>query len=145
MEWEGNPALIRAEAQALRAVSVPVADDPLLYLDEELDEIAASEGRSVLVAHYRRERNRALRQAKIAAVRARGGHTGCEVCGFDFEATYGKIGEDFIEVHHVVPLHVSGETITRLGDLALLCSNCHRMVHRAIPWLTPDQLRERLR
>jgi 5-methylcytosine-specific restriction enzyme A len=29
-----------------------------------------------------------------------------------------------------------------LADLALLCSNCHRMIHRSKQWLTPDQLQK---
>ncbi|MDP6032209.1 MAG: HNH endonuclease [Alphaproteobacteria bacterium] len=31
---------------------------------------------------------------------------------------------------------------TKLSDLVLLCSNCHRMVHRKRPWLTVRELRE---
>ncbi len=29
---------------------------------------------------------------------------------------------------------------TRLDDLILICANCHRMIHRRNPWVTPDQL-----
>ena len=144
-EYEANPAKVQAEAKALRAVASPVDEaEPLVDLDDELDELEAPEGRAMLVAHYRRERNRKLREAKLASVIASGGQIDCEVCDFDFGATYGPLGEDFIEVHHVLPLHVSGETMTRLDDLALLCSNCHRMIHRARPWLTPDELRKLL-
>jgi predicted HNH restriction endonuclease len=52
-------------------------------------------------------------------------------CGYDFEATYGIIGQGFAEVHHVVPLADAGtrETDPRT-DLSVLCANCHRMVHR---------------
>ncbi|MDN5896921.1 MAG: HNH endonuclease, partial [Nocardioides sp.] len=64
----------------------------------------------------------------------------CEVCAFDFGATYGALGEGYVEVHHRLPLHASGPVKTRLEDLALLCSNCHRMIHRARPWLTPEGL-----
>lgn len=143
-QYELNAAKVHAEAQALRAVASAAdiggaADD----LDEEVDEIEAPEGRAVLVAHYRRERNRKLRAAKIAHVLATGGQIDCDVCRFDFGAAYGAIGEGFIEVHHVLPLHVSGATMTRLEDLALLCSNCHRMIHRARPWLTPEELKVR--
>ncbi|WP_082179747.1 hypothetical protein [Acetobacter pasteurianus] len=31
-------------------------------------------------------------------------------------------------------------TITKLGDLALLCANCHRMIHAQRPWLTLEEL-----
>jgi len=36
------------------------------------------------------------------------------------------------------------EARTRLEDLALLCSNCHRMVHYRRPWLTLEELRQLL-
>ncbi|MBN4084034.1 HNH endonuclease [bacterium AH-315-A03] len=34
----------------------------------------------------------------------------------------------------------AGQTTTRLSDLALVCSNCHRMIHRRSPWPTPIEL-----
>lgn len=30
--------------------------------------------------------------------------TSCAACGFSFEGRYGEIKEDFIHVHHVVPV-----------------------------------------
>lgn len=58
--------------------------------------------------------------------------TTCMACGFDFEAVYGEIGQNFIEVHHLKPLSSLEEevSINPQADLACLCSNCHRMVHR---------------
>jgi len=141
-EYEANAGKIHAEAQALRAVASDT-DDSRHAPDEDLDDIGAPEGRASLAAHYRRERNGKLRAAKIAHVLATGGRIDCDVCGFDFGAEYGELGEGFIEVHHILPLSVSGETLTRLEDLALLCSNCHRMIHRARPWLTPGELKVR--
>jgi predicted HNH restriction endonuclease len=82
-----------------------------------------------------RSREWALRNLKINAALAASpdGRLRCEVpnCGFDFEATYGQIGKGFIEVHHVRPLsEVDGPTVTRLEDLAIVCANCHAMIHR---------------
>lgn len=77
---------------------------------------------------------------KKAAARA-AGSLGREVCGFDFEVAYGSLGHDFIECHHLRPLSDSGPTKTHLGDLALLCSNCHRMAHRGRPWPSLGQLK----
>lgn len=56
----------------------------------------------------------------------------CQVCGFDFEETYGLIGRNYIEVHHVNPLaEQDGEHIVNPEtDLVCLCANCHRMIHR---------------
>ncbi len=99
------------------------------------------EGRYLLRWHAYRERNPALRQKKIHSVLAQCGVLACEACGFDFYRTYGERGSGYIECHHVEPLHVGGEGPRTIRDLALLCSNCHRMIHARPPWPTPAQLR----
>lgn len=67
----------------------------------------------------------------------------CDVCGFSFAQTYGDIGVGFIEAHHLVPLaRLHGERAVQAADLALVCSNCHRMLHRSDPLLKPGRLRE---
>jgi 5-methylcytosine-specific restriction enzyme A len=67
----------------------------------------------------------------------------CEVCGFDFRAVYGDRGDGFIECHHIKPLEtLEPNANTHVRDLALVCSNCHRMIHRRRPWLTIEQVRE---
>lgn len=104
--------------------------------DDGTEEGGLLERRSVA-----RERDPKLRAKKIRAARKDRGHIACEVCGFDFERAYGSRGAGYAECHHVVPLHVSGPTTTYLRDLVLLCANCHRMIHRRRPWLTPDELR----
>ncbi|WP_431027791.1 HNH endonuclease [Lysinibacillus sp. LZ02] len=60
----------------------------------------------------------------------------CEVCHFDFEKEYGKIGADYIEGHHTKPVSEMqpGEEI-KVEDIAMVCVNCHRMLHRRRPWL----------
>jgi 5-methylcytosine-specific restriction enzyme A len=58
--------------------------------------------------------------------------TVCQACGFDFEKTYGEIGKDYIEVHHIKPLS-DGDGPVKVNaatDLICVCSNCHRMIHR---------------
>ena len=96
---------------------------------EEVPE--AIEGRLRTVTHINRERDPKLRKRKIEKVLADKGSLSCEACGFDFATRYGSHGEGFIEVHHTKPLATLTEAsrIT-LDDLALLCSNCHRMIHR---------------
>ena len=54
-----------------------------------------------------------------------------EVCNFDFGATYGEMGAGYMEAHHIRP--VSTLTVgqrTKASDLALVCANCHRVLHR---------------
>ncbi|MCX5586992.1 HNH endonuclease [Streptomyces erythrochromogenes] len=108
---------------------------------EEVDDFSAPEGRLLMRRHQARERNKSLRKKKIASVIHGGGRLACEACGFDFEEVYGDRGAGYIECHHVVPLHEAGEGRTKLSDLALICANCHRMIHRRAPWPTPGELR----
>jgi len=102
-------------------------------LDDE--ELAAFEGsaRRQMVQHRHREAS--LRAAKLAAVLAAShdGRLRCEVpgCGFDFEEVYGGVGRRYAQVHHLRPLGARrGATKTRLRDLAVVCANCHAMIHR---------------
>lgn len=72
------------------------------------------------------ERDPALR---TEAVRIHG--TDCAGCGFSFGRAYGAWGENYIEIHHVIPLGDGKERRTDpQTDLIPLCANCHRMVHR---------------
>ncbi|WBF67406.1 DUF3578 domain-containing protein [Desulfovibrio subterraneus] len=57
----------------------------------------------------------------------------CQACSFDFVKYYGAIGKNFIEVHHRHPYSDLKEGERRkpeIADFAVLCSNCHRMIHR---------------
>ncbi|RSK73865.1 hypothetical protein EJ774_25340, partial [Pandoraea apista] len=57
--------------------------------------------------------------------------------------TWGRstAGEGLIDVHHTKPVHTLAEgEITRLEDLALLCSNCHRVVHSSRRWRTVEEV-----
>lgn len=99
------------------------------------------EGGLVERMHRARERNSALvAHAKRKAL-AETGKLECQVCKFDFFERYGEVGKGYIEAHHIVPLsELSGTTQTKVEDLALVCSNCHRMIHRKRPWLSPAML-----
>lgn len=129
----------------LQALTALQAEDNLYSPPATLPDIdlpsAGTEGAARLVSHLRRERNRALVEAKKAATLSTKGRLCCEVCGFDFSATYGTLGDGFCEVHHLVPLSASSESITTtLDDLAVLCSNCHRVIHRSTPMLSVTEL-----
>jgi hypothetical protein len=103
------------------------AADPDVVLDEAEAEIEAPEGRRRLRVHLARERSRSL----IKAFKDRLSHFACEACGTDMGAIYGELGQGYIEAHHRRPVSeiVPGE-VTKLSDLAALCPNCHRMIHR---------------
>ncbi|MGW0245497.1 HNH endonuclease [Nocardia goodfellowii] len=102
---------------------------------------AAVEGRAIQRRSRVYERDPKLRKRKIDQSRDLRGNIACEVCEFDFEKIYPEIGEGFVHVHHAVPLHTTGRVRTTLNDLALLCANCHQMIHRPTKWLTVAELR----
>lgn len=97
-------------------------------------EESALEGGFKVVFRRHRLREKRLRKQKIREVqRNENGRLRCEVpgCGFDFLAVYGELGRDFAHVHHKNPL--SDRTrpeLTKLSDLAIVCANCHAMIHR---------------
>jgi 5-methylcytosine-specific restriction protein A len=111
----------------------------------EEDEDSVEEGRLLYRRHRTRERDRKLVERKKAAALKQLGRLECEVCAFDFHATYGELGHGYIECHHTVPLAQSGATTTRLADLALLCANCHRMIHRKRPFASVPELQAQLK
>lgn len=57
--------------------------------------------------------------------------TSCLVCGMSFQEVYGKIGADFIHVHHIIPLsRKKKEHVVDIENLIPVCPNCHAMLHR---------------
>ena len=55
----------------------------------------------------------------------------CQVCKFNFSERYGTLGEGYIEVHHLKPLSLDRlPRIVTVDDVAVVCANCHRMLHR---------------
>lgn len=109
--------------------------DRIVEIQDE--EIEAEEGRLLTRVHLVRERNRAIVERKKEQTLSKHGRLSCEACGFDFEEAYGERGAGFIECHHTRALReLTPGSKTKLSDLALVTSNCHRMIHRSQPWLT---------
>ena len=89
-----------------------------------------SEGRRIEYYGTKYERDPRVRAACLSSKKS---PYVCEACGFDFEKVYGSLGEHFIEVHHKKPLSVNNEEVVETDpskDMACLCANCHRMIHR---------------
>ncbi|MFD3657970.1 HNH endonuclease [Streptomyces sp. NPDC058620] len=148
-------AFVEREAEMLlaaQAIEDGIASGELHLIPEQPDEVdengvPAAEGRLLTRWATFRERSPALRKRKIAQARRLGQPLQCSVCAFHFGERYGRLGEGYIEVHHVHPLHLSGPRETKLEDLAFLCANCHRMCHRVhggASWRTPAALRAEL-
>ena len=116
-------------------------------VDEEVTEEVTEEyleGEELVITHLSHERNAEV--ILLAKERFKNSHYGnlfCEICGFDFKSTYGERGADYIEAHHIRPISVrSRNEATKVDDIALLCSNCHSIVHRKQPWLSMLELKE---
>ena len=100
------------------------------------------EGKRILKKHYIRERNpKIIKEAKALALQK--SNLKCEVCNFSFSQHYGERAKDFIEGHHKKPISEMKEgEITSINDIALICSNCHRVIHLKIPWLTIEEIKQ---
>ena len=97
-------------------------------------ELSAMEGAEKLALVRHRKREQSLRDAKVVeAIKSGNGKLKCEVpkCGFDFEITYGELGRNYAQVHHLKQLgDRTNPSRTKLVDLAVVCANCHAMIHR---------------
>ena len=107
-------------------------------------ESGSPEGRRIERLHKSSERSsRVVNEAKRRHANKHNGKLPCEICVFNFSKIYGDRGRHFIEAHHRIPLKELNEdqlADTTIDDLALVCSNCHRMLHKS-PYLTVQKLR----
>jgi 5-methylcytosine-specific restriction enzyme A len=117
-----------------------IEDIEAIRKEESSSEEVFREGKMITVLTNRHERNPNLRAASIKIHGTR-----CQVCGFSFSEAYGLLGKGFIEVHHLYPIskHTDEVSIDPLMDMAVVCSNCHRMIHRdADKPLSIEELRQ---
>lgn len=109
-------------------------------LREDREDYEAHEGNLVLRTHLERERDSSL----VAKFKAGLDAPRCEACSMNFAEVYGDLAIDYIEAHHRTPLARANEgKPTKLEDLAALCPNCHRVIHRNIE-MTVEQLADAL-
>lgn len=128
---------------------VEVNEQLLNDIDTEIEDdipptdLVGQEGSYKLSLHKVYERDSQLRQNALLEYGLY-----CQICGFNFEESYGELGKGFIEVHHITPLHkLKGLSSTNsIEDLIPVCANCHRMFHRNknnTP--TPDEIKALIR
>ena len=122
---------LNSAVAAYRALTFRGGLEPSPELDD--DDTPSATGSLVELRRYkmhlRIERNpRARREAKR--------HHGvrCQACDLKFDELYGARGDGFIEAHHLRPIASLEEGVPVsydvAADFAVLCSNCHRMIHR---------------
>jgi 5-methylcytosine-specific restriction protein A len=124
---------------------------PLINLGNTLSESVEEEeeefpeGKILYRLHRRRERSKQLVQKAKDKRKKEVDVLNCDVCGFNFLQFYGDIGADYIECHHTKPVsELEDNGKTKIQDLALVCANCHKMLHRKRPWLSIEQLKQLL-
>lgn len=92
--------------------------------------------------HFRVERNQRLARLAKEVHGCR-----CQVCGFDFRHDYGELGDGYIEAHHLTPLSDlppnKPVSLSPASDFAVVCANCHRMIHRRGAPVNFDEFRRR--
>ena len=139
-EYAGRRNALAIDAKTIRDL-ISSSDEREIASLPNVDEYEGEEGGMIVRLHKRYERDpRLIARKKKAAIDA--GPLACEVCGFDFSKRYGPLGAGFIEVHHTKPVHaMKAGAKTRLSDLAILCSNCHRMAHRQRAPLSVAEIR----
>ncbi|HLD15301.1 MAG TPA: HNH endonuclease [Candidatus Nanoarchaeia archaeon] len=105
------------------------------YTDIILED-TISEGLQTERKAKHRQRSRKLREMKLRELKQSLIGVSCEACGFDFSIKYNGHGKDYIEIHHLEPVHLMDIEGTKqklkeaLNKVIPLCSNCHRMMHR---------------
>ncbi len=88
-------------------------------------EVAAMENTVTEVRAYVRTRDRSLRERALSDS---GGI--CAACRIDFGAMLDGLGRRVLQVHHRRQLAASDTPrLTKLSDLAVVCANCHSLIH----------------
>lgn len=129
---------VEAASSPTSRVIVSLLADPQIQAHEV--QLAAMEGRHYIAEAKFRLRNRALIEEK-----KRQSDGKCNVCKFDFQATYKGLERNFLVGHHVKPIGKRKKaTKTTLADIDVLCPNCHAAVHSEDPPLCANELRSRI-
>lgn len=119
--------------------------EPINEFQDEDDKTVFEEGKDKWILHRQKERNQNLINKAKKKYQIKDPELHCQVCGFSFIRKYGELGQGFIEAHHCFPIsELKKETETKIADIALVCSNCHRMLHRKRPWVNISELKKLL-
>ena len=134
----------RSLSPIYRLVAMPW-DSTVAASAKEEESFGYPEGRLHYSIHRKKERSPGLiKKVKELAKQRDDGRLICTVCDFDFLKFYGERGKDFAEAHHMIPVsEMSEDHISKPEDMAIVCANCHRMLHRS-PFVSPAELKENL-
>jgi len=124
-QFESRRPKVREIAHFIRKFA---AEAPL-HSSQEEEDFEFAEGRIFTAMHRRIERNRKLRAA-LFRDRLKKGALSCDSCGTTNPVKDKHLEDAVFDAHHLKPLSEAGQTMTKLSDVALLCANCHRNIHR---------------
>ncbi len=149
VNWDASFIPFRAVLGVDQYTVLPLTKDHLRILHQfesgsarSCNVTEAEEGEWVRKSIRFRRRNRSLIEAKRAQCAE---NMKCEGCRFSFKKKYGNSVKELLEVHHRNPMaELRGVRVTTLEDLALLCPNCHRVLHWSKPMMTVEALKETL-
>ena len=57
------------------------------------------------------------------------------MCDISFKEFYPKVGKDYIEAHHLIPMEYQGDFSVSIDvpeNIISLCPNCHRAFHNSV-------------
>lgn len=122
---------LQVAVAAYRALTFRGGLDP----SPEVDEEDASRVGGSLIELRRYKMHRRIERNPRAAKEAKKYHgVRCQACNLEFSERYGDLGNGFIEAHHLRPIasleEGSAVSYDVATDFAVLCPNCHRMIHR---------------
>jgi len=142
-QYGTNPSLVNLIATQIKERLQEV--NALTTEEVADDDFEFSEGALLTRVHKLKERKPSVRRFLISNRQAKGG-VQCDVCGFKGATKVPELLESQFEAHHIVPLAFEGKRRTKLSDMALLCANCHRLIHKAISmkktWISIDELKK---
>jgi hypothetical protein len=108
-------------------------------------DLLSQEGNRVLRTHFIKERDPSLGAAKRRLFIEEHGYLFCQVCAIKQSDFPRDLGQSCFEVHHLSPIGERIEPrVTRLSDLAIVCANCHRMIHANQTILSLQEIKEKI-
>jgi hypothetical protein len=119
--------LSRFRKKQVSCPTYPIKAVPAETTARRFKRFLAQEGKLKKFILMKRERDPKVRANALA-----GRGAICEICRFDFAATYGEFARNCVEVHHLELLAGAGSkgVTTSLDDVLVVCPNCHRALHQ---------------
>lgn len=113
-----------------------IIDDIWIHSAPAVPHPKSAEGRKLWTIQQRTERSNTIgRMAKLKNAELNGGQLSCDACLFSHS------DPSMFDAHHVDPL-MTGERVSSVDDLLILCPTCHRRAHQSENRLIPFSLFE---